>query len=87
MLVWVSSLNANPPPEASVPTIVIGRSGMTFGQEPEVFIPVGVPGIDFQGHMYRCDNVVALPLYQVRKSSLPRASKVLKDIETALDAS
>ena len=86
-LVWVSSLNPNPPPAANVPTVVIGRSGMTFGQEPEVFIPVGVPGIDFQGHMYRCDNVVALPLYQVRKSSLPRASKVLKDIETALDAS
>lgn len=87
LLVWVSSLNANSPPEAKVPTIVIGRSGMTFTQEPDVFIPVGVPGIDFQGHMYRCDNVVALPLYQVRKSSLPRASKVLKDIEMALDAS
>jgi formylmethanofuran dehydrogenase subunit B len=85
LLVWVSSLNANSPPDASVPTVVVGRSGMTFMKEPEVFIPVGVPGIDFSGHMYRCDNVVALPLYQVRQSPLPRAEAVLKAIETALD--
>jgi formylmethanofuran dehydrogenase subunit B len=87
LLVWISSLSTNPPPEAKVPTVVIGRSGMTFSQEPEVFIPVGVPGIDFAGHMYRCDNVVALPLYQVRKSELPRAAAVLKAVETAMDAS
>jgi formylmethanofuran dehydrogenase subunit B len=86
LLVWVSSLSPAPPPEAKVPTVVIGRSGMTFTQEPEVFIPVGVPGIDFAGHMYRCDNVVALPLYQIRKSELPRASAVLKAVETAMDA-
>jgi formylmethanofuran dehydrogenase subunit B len=86
LLVWVSSLNANPPPVVEVPTVVIGRSGMTFAKEPDVFIPVGVPGIDFPGHMYRCDNVVALPLYQVRQSPLPRAATVLKAIETALDA-
>jgi formylmethanofuran dehydrogenase subunit B len=86
LLVWVSSLSPAPPPEAKVPTVVIGRSGMTFTQEPEVFIPVGVPGIDFAGHMYRCDNVVALPLYQIRKSELPRAAAVLKAVETAMDA-
>ncbi|GAB6046596.1 tungsten-containing formylmethanofuran dehydrogenase subunit B [Methyloparacoccus murrellii] len=85
-LVWVASFAVTPPPVVDVPTIVIGRSGMTFAREPEVFIPVGVPGIDFPGHMYRCDSVVALPLYQLRDSGLPRASRVLHAIEQLLDA-
>ncbi len=87
VLVWVSSLSVTPPPVSGVPTVVIGRSGMCFEREPEVFIPVGVPGIDFAGHMYRCDNVVALPLYQLRESDLPRAADVLKAIERALGGS
>jgi formylmethanofuran dehydrogenase subunit B len=85
-LVWVSSLSLDPPPTSEVPTVVIGRSGMRFEREPEVFIPVGVPGIDFAGHMYRCDNVVAMPLYQLRESGLYRAAEVLRAIEQALDA-
>ena len=83
-LVWVSSLSLAPPPVSDVPTVVIGRSGMRFEREPEVFIPVGVPGIDFPGHMYRCDNVVALPLYQLRESGLAKAAEVLKAIEQGL---
>ena len=84
VLVWVSSLTTRPPPVVDVPTIVIGRTGMTFEREPEVFIPVGVPGIDFQGHIYRCDSVVALPLYQLRESTLARAAEVLAGIEARL---
>jgi formylmethanofuran dehydrogenase subunit B len=87
VLVWVSSLSTEPPPSSPVPTIVIGRSGMQFQREPEVFIPVGVPGIDFAGHMYRCDNVVAMPLYQLRQSGLPSAASVLRAIEEQLQAS
>ena len=86
LLVWVSSQGLTPPPETSVPTVVIGRSGMQFPREPEIFIPVGVPGIDFRGHMYRCDNVVAMPLHKIRDTSLPRAAEVLSAIEAALDA-
>ncbi|HWO99968.1 MAG TPA: formylmethanofuran dehydrogenase subunit B [Methylococcus sp.] len=84
VLVWVSSLSLAPPPVAEVPTVVIGRSGMQFEREPEVFIPVGVPGIDHSGHAFRCDNVVALPLYRLRDIGLPKASEVLRDIEQAL---
>jgi formylmethanofuran dehydrogenase subunit B len=86
-LVWVSSLSLTPPPITAVPTVVIGRSGMAFEREPEVFIPVGVPGIDFAGHMYRCDNVVAMPLHRLRSSGLNRAADVLKAIEQALNTS
>lgn len=84
VLVWVSSLSLAPPPVAEVPTVVIGRSGMQFEREPEVFIPVGVPGIDHSGQTFRCDNVVALPLYRLRDIGLPKASEVLWDIEQAL---
>lgn len=86
-LFWVSSLSLTPPPASPAPTVVIGRSGMRFDSEPDVFIPVGVPGIDFAGHAYRCDNVVTLPLYRIRESGLFEASEVLRGIERALGAS
>lgn len=85
-LVWVASLSSTPPPESSLPTIVIGRSGMVFEKEPDVFIPVGTPGIDHAGHMYRCDNVVAMPLYKLRDSGLPTGAMVLAAIEAKLDS-
>ncbi|MDD2768147.1 MAG: formylmethanofuran dehydrogenase subunit B [Methylococcus sp.] len=83
-LVWVSSLSAVPPPAAGLPTVVVGRSGMQFDTEPEVYIPVGVPGIDHAGHMYRCDNVVAMPLYPLRDCGLTSAAAVLAAIEQSL---
>lgn len=86
VLVWVNSIGLNSPPSAAVPTVVIGRSGMTFEQEPAVFIPVGCPGIDHAGHMYRCDNVVAMPLYKLRDAGLPSAAAVLSAIEQAMGA-
>lgn len=84
VLVWVANLSANPPPPSELPSIVIGRSGMQLASEPDVFIPVGTPGIDHAGHMYRCDNVVAMPLYQLRNSGLPTAAAVLGAIERAV---
>ncbi len=84
-LIWIASINAaQTPPAASIPTVVIGRSGMEFEKEPDVFIPVGAPGIDHAGHMYRCDNVVCLPLRKLRDSGLPSAAAVLARIEEAL---
>lgn len=84
LIVWVSSLSADSPPATSVPTVVLGRSGMRFAKEPDVFIPVAVPGIDFRGHQYRCDNVVSMPLLKLRESPLPRASDVLRQMEARL---
>ncbi len=84
LLVWVSSLSISPPPASSPPTIAIGRSGMQFKREPEVYVPVGVPGIDHVGQMYRCDNVVAMPLRKLRDSGLPSAAEVLSAIEQSL---
>jgi formylmethanofuran dehydrogenase subunit B len=84
-LVWVQAFNAKAvPPVDHMPTIVIGRSGMTFTKEPDVFIPVGTPGIDHAGHAYRMDNVVAIRLKKLRDSGLPSTADALHAIENAL---
>ena len=84
-LVWVSSFNVDrTPPKTDAPTVVLGRSGMTFDQEPAVFIPVGVPGIDHAGRSFRGDSSVAVPLRKLRDSGLPSTFDVLSAIEQAL---
>ncbi|WP_445372494.1 formylmethanofuran dehydrogenase subunit B [Methylomonas sp. HW2-6] len=84
-LVWVQAYNATAtPPRTGLPTIVVGRSGMQLEAEPDVFIPVGTPGIDHAGHVYRMDSVVALRLKKLRDSGLPSTAEVLNAIEQAL---
>ncbi|PKM11237.1 MAG: formylmethanofuran dehydrogenase subunit B [Gammaproteobacteria bacterium HGW-Gammaproteobacteria-3] len=84
-LVWVQAFNADStPPKTTLPTIVLGRSGMVFEREPDVFIPVGTPGVDHAGHAYRMDNVVAIRLKKLRDSGLPSTAQVLAAIEQAL---
>ena len=86
VFLWVHSFNTNavPPHGGKIPTIVIGRSGMVFEEEPDIFIPVGTPGIDHSGHAYRLDNVVAIRLKKLRDSGLPSTAEVLTAIEQAL---
>ena len=84
-LVWVQAFNTRViPPKTRVPTIVVGRSGMTFEKEPDIFFPIGVPGIDHTGHAYRLDNVVAIRLKKLRESGLPSTAEVLNAIEQEL---
>jgi formylmethanofuran dehydrogenase subunit B len=83
-LLWISSFNAEKtPPACKVPTIVIGHPAMTFEQEPDVFIPVGIPGIDHAGTMFRIDSSVTLPLRALRTSSLPALAEVIDAIDAA----
>ncbi len=85
VLFWVSSFNTKrTPPKSSAASVVIGRSGMEFESEPDVFIPVGVPGIDHVGRTFRADSVVAIPLQKLRDSGLPSTFDVLSAIEKAL---
>jgi formylmethanofuran dehydrogenase subunit B len=49
-----------------------------------VYVPVGTPGLDHAGHLFRGDRVVALPLRQLRPSSLPSAAEAIAAIQTAL---
>lgn len=84
-LLWVSSFNPErTPPQTALPTVVFGHADMQFTQEPAVFIPVGMPGADHNGIAFRSDNVVSLPLTQLRDSRLPTLASVLAAIEHAL---
>lgn len=86
LLVWVSSFGPQPagPPATNLPTIVIGTPGIALEQTPDVFIPVGTPGLDHAGRLVRCDSVVSLPLRQLRPSPHPRTQDVAAGIEAAL---
>jgi formylmethanofuran dehydrogenase subunit B len=85
VMVWISSFNvARTPPATAVPTVVLGREGMAFEREPAVFIPVGTPGLDHPGHLFRTDRVVALPLSGLRESPLPSVTEAIAAIEAAL---
>ncbi|NQY27754.1 MAG: formylmethanofuran dehydrogenase subunit B [Piscirickettsiaceae bacterium] len=85
VLIWVSSFDIDrTPPKSKAKTIVLGRSGMTFEQEPDVFIPVGTPGIDHVGRAFRTDGVVSVPLRKLRDSGLPSTFDVLSAVEEAL---
>jgi formylmethanofuran dehydrogenase subunit B len=85
LLLWVSSFHAGrTPPSTAVPTVVLGQPGMAFEREPAAYIPVGTPGIDHAGHLFRTDRVVVLPLRQLRASGLPSVADAVVAIEAAL---
>ena len=83
-LLWISSFNAYSPPTTNAPTIVIGHPNIQFTQAPDVFIPIGIPGLDHAGTMFRMDSSVALPLKKIRDLGLPTLSMVLRDIESLI---
>jgi formylmethanofuran dehydrogenase subunit B len=86
-LLWVSSFDTtHEPPDTTVPTVVLGRNGMQMTREPEVFIPVGVPGLNHAGTVFRGDAVVSLPLRQLVDSSLPAAAEVVQAIRTRIES-
>lgn len=87
LLLWVASFDGNrTPPDTDVPRIVLARSDMKLASEPDVFIAVGIPGVDHAGHLFRNDRVVALPLRALRQNQLPSAAYVLDQIATTLGA-
>jgi formylmethanofuran dehydrogenase subunit B len=85
-LVWLSSFTADlSPPATDIATVVLGSHDLKLAREPEVFIPVGTPGIDHRGQLVRCDSVVSLPLRDLgRDAGLARTVDVLAAIEAAL---
>ena len=85
-LLWVSSFHPVAPPATRVPTIVLSAAPLRFERQPEVHIPVGTPGIDHAGEIFRTDGVVALPLAALRDSGRPSVADVLGRIDRALAA-
>ncbi len=83
-LLWVSTFNPQPAPDTQAPTIVIGHPDIKFAHAPEVFIPVGIPGVNHNGQMFRMDSSITLPLKKLRDSNLPTLSEVIASIEAKL---
>ncbi|MGA0531158.1 hypothetical protein [Hansschlegelia sp. KR7-227] len=80
VLVWTSSFRPELPPESDARLIAIAHPATKFEREPDVFIPVGQPGLDHAGLAFRTDTVVAIPLGKHRDSGLPSVADVLKRI-------
>lgn len=83
-LLWVSTFNPHPVPDTQAPVIVIGHPDTKFERMPEVFIPVGIPGVDHVGQMFRMDSSITLPLKKLRDTNLPGLSEVIGEIEAKL---
>jgi formylmethanofuran dehydrogenase subunit B len=88
LLLWAATLSAETvPPATDIPTLVLGHAGMVFERPPEVYIPVGVPGIDHPGHWYRSDAVCPLPLGQLRDIGLPPLSQIAQRLHQRVQRS
>jgi formylmethanofuran dehydrogenase subunit B len=85
LLLWIASISPTlAPPPTKLPTVVLGTPGLTLGATPDVFIPVGTPGLDHAGRLVRVDNVVSLPLKDLGRAELPVAADVIAAIDAAL---
>ncbi len=79
-LLWVATYNSeNIPPENNIPTILLGHPKIKY-EHAEVYLPVGVPGIDHRGLACRTDNVATLPLHALRESKLSPANTLLNKL-------
>jgi formylmethanofuran dehydrogenase subunit B len=89
-LLWISSFDpSRTPPRcgAGTRTVVLGHAAMQLDAEPDVFIPVGTPGVDHAGHYVRSDDTVIVPLMRLRDSGLPSVAETLGAVLQALEAS
>jgi len=88
LLLWIASFAPEPLPaalDAATPAIVLGHPALAGAVAargaPTVFLPVATPGIDADGHLFRIDNTVALPLAAARGAAagvaLPSVADVL----------
>ncbi len=84
-LLWISSFRSSHlPPDTAVPQIVLGAPSTGLAREPDVFIPVGTPGIHHGGHFIRADKVVVMPLKKLIESDLPSVATVTNSILHAM---
>ncbi len=78
VLVWVSAFRPEPPPDFAGKVIAFAHPETRFARPPEVFIPVGTPGIDHAGTVYRMDSIVSLPLGALRVATLPSVAEAVR---------
>ena len=81
LLLHASAFRPDPLPEFSAgPVIALAHPDTSLAREPDVFIPVGTPGVDHPGHVFRMDSVVCLPLQGLRPAELPSLAEAASAI-------
>lgn len=83
LMIWVSAFRPEPPPAFDGPVIVIGHPDTEFATPPDVFIPVGTPGVDHAGTVFRMDSIVSLPLGALRVATLPSVAEAVRRLVPA----
>ncbi len=63
-----------------IKNIILGHPQSTFSTTPDIFIPVGIPGLDYQDIMFRTDNVVSLALKHIRDINLPTVKSIFDQL-------
>jgi formylmethanofuran dehydrogenase subunit B len=85
-LLWVASFGAEPaPPPTDVPTIVLAHPALA-ATPARVFVPVATPGIGADGHLFRLDGTVVVPLARAIDDGLPSVAHVVARITDWLRA-
>ena len=83
ILVWTSAFRPEKPPASDAQLIAIAHPATEFEREPDVFIPVGQPGLDHAGLVFRADSVVGLPLKKYRDAGVKSVAEVVTGIVEA----
>ena len=87
-MLWVSSFGPEPaPPPTTLPLVVLGHPLMPLPAGDTLFIPVATPGIDAEGHLFRTDGGVVLPLRRLYDDGLPSVADVVAGIAERVQAS
>ncbi|CAO3427041.1 formylmethanofuran dehydrogenase [Azospirillum endophyticum] len=83
---WISAFRPEMPPLNTGGTIImLAPPEMVVTPEPALFIPVGTPGIDHAGDVFRADSVVALHAGALIDRGLPSVATVIGRILATLD--
>ena len=81
VILHISTLNPNKVKlNKNIYNIVIGHPNSVFDHKPDIFIPVGIPGIDYDGIMFRTDNVVSVALKNIRDIKLPTTENIINQL-------
>lgn len=83
---WISAFRPEMPTfTTDGAVIMLAPPEMAMTPEPALFIPVGTPGIDHAGDVFRADSVVALHAGALIDRGLPSVADVVGRILMALD--
>lgn len=80
VLVWISAFRPEPPPSFTGRVIALAHPETVFEKETDVLIPVGTPGVDHAGTVFRMDSIVSLPLGALRVATLPSVAEAVRRI-------